>query len=382
MGPLQGIRIVEFAALGPAPMGAMVLADLGAEVLRIERKPRPSDPPSTPLFDPAVDILRRNRHVVSLDLKHPHGVAAALALIDQADALIEGFRPGVMERLGLGPEICSARNPKLVYGRMTGWGQSGPLAQSAGHDINYLALTGALDAIGERGQKPTVPLNLVADCGGGAMFLAVGVLAALLEARRSGKGQVVDAAMTDGVSILMSMVHTLNAMGDWAHQRGSNFLDGGAHFYGCYRCKDGKWISVGAIEPQFYSRFLGLVGIADPAFEHQWDRRQWPDLKEKLSSAIATRTQDEWIAVMDGADVCVTPVLDLAEARCHPHNVARGTFVEVEGVIQPAPAPRFDRSVLSVPTPPPNSSCNDSVLIHWGMSGESIESLRGDGVLA
>ena len=267
MGPLAGIKIIEFAALGPAPMGAMLLADLGAEVIRIERKQGAGSRPTADLFDPKIDILNRNRRVIALDLKKPEAMATALRLIEQADALLEGFRPGVMERLGLGPEICLARNPKLVYGRMTGWGQHGPLAHTAGHDINYLSLSGALHAIGERGSKPTPPLNLVADCGGGAMLLALGVLAGILAARQSGQGQVVDAAMTDGAASLMSMMYTLKAMGQWTQQRGDNLLDGGAHFYDTYACADGKWLSVGAIEPQFYALLLEKTGITDPAFQ-------------------------------------------------------------------------------------------------------------------
>lgn len=381
MGPLHGIRIVEFAALGPAPMGAMLLADLGAEVLRIERKPAATDRPGIQLFDPKMDILNRGRRVVRLDLKKPEGVAAALALIDQADAVIEGFRPGVMERLGFGPETCLARNPRLVYGRMTGWGQTGPLAQSAGHDINYLSLTGALHAIGEKGGKPVVPLNLVADCGGGAMLLAVGILAALLEARRSGLGQVVDAAMTDGAALLMSMVCTLNAMGDWIPQRGSNWLDGGAHFYDCYRCKDDQWISVGAIEPQFYALFLEKAGIDDPDFALQWDRGQWPRLKEKLAAAIAEKTRAEWCALLEGTDACVAPVLDLREAPGHPHNVARQTFIDVGGVVQPGPAPRFSRTVPKSPSPPCADEDGAAILAEWGLAPEAIVALRDGGAL-
>lgn len=289
MGPLHGIKIIEFAALGPAPMGAMILADLGAEVVRIERKRAPGAKPASELFDPAIDILNRNRRVVTLDLKKPEGLAAARQLIAAADGLIEGFRPGVMERLGLGPDECIKANPRLVYGRMTGWGQTGPLAPTAGHDINYLSLSGALHAIGEPGGKPVVPLNLVADCGGGAMLLVVGVLAALLEARGSGRGQVVDAAMTDGSALLMTMMYTLKAMGQWSQQRGSNLLDGGAPFYDTYRCADGKYVSIGPIEPQFYAEFLQTAGITDPDFAHQWDRARWPELKARLAAHLATR---------------------------------------------------------------------------------------------
>ena len=345
MGPLQGIKVVEFAALGPAPMGAMLLADLGAEVVRIERKSSAGGRPTADLFDPKIDIiLNRSRRVVALDLKKPEAVAAALRLVAGADVLVEGFRPGVMERLGLGPEVCLTRHPRLVYGRMTGWGQSGALAHAAGHDINYLSLSGALHAIGEKDGKPVPPLNLVADCGGGAMLLAVGVLAALVEARSSGRGQVVDAAITDGAAVLMSMMYTLKAMGQWTQERGSNLLDGGAHFYDTYQCSDGKWLSVGAIEPQFYALLLERTGITDPAFNAQWDREQWPVLKEKLAAVLLALTRDEWCALLEGSDACVAPVLDMDEAPQHPHNCSRNTFIEVDGITQPAPAPRFSRT--------------------------------------
>ncbi|HJW03394.1 MAG TPA: CaiB/BaiF CoA-transferase family protein [Azospira sp.] len=379
MGPLHGIKVVEFAALGPAPMGTMLLADLGAQVVRIERKT--SGRPTADLFDPKIDILNRNRQVVALDLKKPEGIEAALQLIANADALIEGFRPGVMERLGLGPEVCLARNPRLVYGRMTGWGQSGTLAQAAGHDINYLSLSGALHAIGEKGGKPVVPLNLVADCGGGALFLALGVLAALLEAKGSGKGQVVDTAMTDGCATLMTMMYTLKAMGQWSQERGSNLLDGGAHFYDTYRCLDGKYISIGPIEPQFYALFLEKAGIANPDFQAQWDRGQWPALKEKLAAILLGKTRDEWCALMEGTDACVAPVLDMDEAPKHPHNVSRGTFIEVEGVVQPAPAPRFSRTVPDKPTPPTASPAPAEVLAGWGFTADEVARLQACGAV-
>ena len=379
MGPLQGIRIVEFAALGPAPMGTMLLADLGAEVLRIERKAVASRP-TAELFDPAIDILNRNRRVVALDLKRPEAIETVLRLVEGADALIEGFRPGVMERLGLGPEVCLARNPRLVYGRMTGWGQSGAFAHAAGHDINYLSLSGALHAIGEPGRKPVVPLNLVADGGGGAMLLALGVLAGLLEARGSGRGQVVDAAMTDGAALLMSMMYTLKAMGQWQQQRGSNLLDGGAHFYDTYQCRDGRWISVGAIEPQFYALLLEKTGITDPDFQQQWDRSRWPRLKEKLAAVIAQRTRAEWCAVFDGTDACVAPVLDMDEAPRHPHNRSRHTFTEVAGVVQPAAAPRFSRTPPAPPSAPRTGSEPDA-LLDWGLDASELATLRQQGVL-
>lgn len=380
MGPLHGVKVVEFAALGPAPMGAMLLADLGAEVLRIERRAAGARP-SAELFDPKIDILNRSRRVVALDLKKPEAIETALRLAAGADVLVEGYRPGVMERLGLGPEACFARNPKLVYGRMTGWGQTGAWAQAAGHDINYLSLSGALHAIGEPGGKPTVPLNLVADCGGGAMLLAVGVLAALVEARTSGRGQVVDAAMTDGAALLMTMMHTLKAMGQWTPQRGSNLLDGGAHFYDTYRCRDGKYLSVGAIEPQFYALLLEKTGIADPDFAAQWDRARWPALKDKLAAVLLGKTRDEWCALFDGSDACVAPVLDMDEAPQHPHNRSRGTFIEVGGVMQAAPAPRFSRTPPDAPRPPRAEADGGAALRDWGFAADEIERLRAVGAL-
>lgn len=381
MGPLHGIKVVEFAALGPCPMAAMILADLGAEVVRIERKLPPGAKPGSELFDPRIDILNRSRRVVTLDLKKPEGIAAARQLIAGADILVEGFRPGVMERLGLGPDDALKANPCLVFGRMTGWGQTGPLASAAGHDINYLSLSGALHAIGEPGRKPVVPLNLVADCGGGAMLLVVGVLAALTEARNSGQGQVVDAAMTDGSALLMTMMYTLKAMGEWTQQRGSNLLDGGAHFYDTYRCRDGKYISIGPIEPQFYALFLAKTGLTDPDFSQQWDRARWPELKARLAAHLETRSRDEWCQLLEGSDACVAPVLDMDEAPEHPHNRARGTFIEVGGVIQPAPAPRFSRSTPATPHPPVTGATGEDVLADWGFQAAAIDALRQAGAI-
>ena len=381
MGPLHGIKVVEFAALGPCPMAAMILADLGAEVVRIERKLPPGAKPGSELFDPRIDILNRSRRVVTLDLKKPEGIAAARQLIAGADILVEGFRPGVMERLGLGPDDALKANPCLVFGRMTGWGQTGPLANAAGHDINYLSLSGALHAIGEPGRKPVVPLNLVADCGGGAMLLVVGVLAALTEARNSGQGQVVDAAMTDGSALLMTMMYTLKAMGEWTQQRGSNLLDGGAHFYDTYRCRDGKYISIGPIEPQFYALFLAKTGLTDPDFSQQWDRARWPELKARLAAHLETRSRDEWCQLLEGSDACVAPVLDMDEAPEHPHNRARGTFIEVGGVIQPAPAPRFSRSTPATPRPPVTGATGEDVLADWGFQAAAIDALRQAGAI-
>jgi alpha-methylacyl-CoA racemase len=381
MGPLNGIKLVEIAGLGPAPMATMLLADLGADVIRIERKAGASGRPTAELFDPRIDILNRSRRVLALDLKQPDAIETVLRLVERADILIEGFRPGVMERLGLGPDPCRSRNPRLVYGRMTGWGQTGTLAQRAGHDINYVSLSGALHSIGERDGKPILPLNLVSDCGGGAMLLALGVLAAVIEARGSGKGQVVDAAMTDGTALLMSMIYTLKAMGQWTNERGTNLLDGGAHFYDTYRCRDGKYLAVGAIEPQFYALLLETTGLDDPAFADQWNREQWPALKRKLADVLATRTRDEWCALFEGSDACVTPVLDMDEAPLHPHNRSRETFITIGGVTQPAPAPRFSRTVPDTPRPPAPPGDAATVLRDWGFSAAEVEQLRSTGVL-
>ncbi|HWA29548.1 MAG TPA: CaiB/BaiF CoA-transferase family protein [Rhizomicrobium sp.] len=366
MGPLAGIRIVEFAGIGPGPFAAMLFADMGADVIRIDRKGGRA--PSQ------MEIYLRGRKTVALDLKKPEAVEAALKLIDKADALIEGFRPGVMERLGIGPDVCLKRNPKLVYGRMTGWGQTGPLAPAAGHDINYIALSGALHAMGNTGQKPVPPLNLVGDFGGGALYLAFGVACGIIEAMRSGKGQVIDAAMTDGAASLMTMFYGMSASGFWQDQRGSNMLDSGAHFYDTYETKDGKFVAIGSIEPQFYKELMEKTGINDPAFTAQMDRGAWPALKEKLAAVIKTKTRDEWDKIMLGSDVCYAPVLSLSEAPKHPHNVARQTFVEVGGVTQPAPAPRFSRTAPEVKPVAPVD--NAGSLASWGFSKGDIEALQ------
>ncbi|HEY4943324.1 MAG TPA: CaiB/BaiF CoA-transferase family protein [Rhizomicrobium sp.] len=372
MGPLQGIRVVEFAGIGPGPFAAMLLSDMGAEVIRIDRKGGRSPAKS--------EVTFRGRKAVALDMKKPEGVEAALKLIDKADALLEGFRPGVMERLGVGPEICLKRNPKLVYGRMTGWGQTGPLADAAGHDINYIALTGALHGIGGVGKKPVPPLNLVGDFGGGALYLAFGVVCGLLEAKASGKGQIVDTAMTDGAASLMAMFYGMSAMGMWKDERGVNLLDSGAHFYDTYETKDGKYIALGSIEPQFYRELLEKTGIDDTAFAAQMDRSAWPALKTKLEAVIKSKTRDEWDAIMLGSDVCYAPVLSLAEAPKHPHNVARQTFVEVAGIVQPAPAPRFSRTVPAVQGPPEGAS-NEAALKAWGFSADEVAKLSSAGAI-
>jgi alpha-methylacyl-CoA racemase len=362
-GPLAGLRVVELAGIGPGPFCAMVLADLGADVIRIARPGARVDP---------TDVTTRSRRSVELDLRSGEGTRSALALIDRADLLIEGFRPQVMERLGLGPSVCLARNPRLVYGRMTGWGQDGPLASAAGHDINYIALTGALHAIGRADTPPVPPLNLVGDFGGGGMLLAVGLLAALHEARQSGKGQVVDAAMTDGASLLSAFMYGLKAQGRWSNQRGENLLDGGAHFYDTYECADGRYVAIGAIEPQFYAELRERCGIADPLFDEQMDALRWPLLKVRLADVFRTRTRDEWCALLEGSDACFAPVLDWDEAPRHPHNVARETFLSIDGVVQPAPAPRFSRTPASRPRVPQAAGLEE-VFDAWHVAEKAVD---------
>jgi len=379
-GPLSGIRIVEIAGIGPGPFCAMMLADLGAEVLRVDRAERARLPRSE---GPNLDLLNRGRRSVAVDLKSPAGVEVVLRLIEKADALIEGFRPGVMERLGLGPDVCLARNPKLVFGRMTGWGQDGPLAKVAGHDLNYIALTGALHAIGRADSPPPPPLNLIGDFGGGGLMLAYGILAALLERARSGKGQVVDAAMVDGAAALMAIIFGAHTSGWWRDERAANMLDGGAHFYDCYETKDGKYVSIGSIEPQFYAQLLELTGLKGEAMPHQMDRSGWPKGKERLTAIFKTKTRDEWCAVMEGTDVCFAPVLSLAEAPEHPHMKARNTFVEVEGVRQPGPAPRFSRTPGVIERPPAHAGEHtDEALADWGFPSGDVEALRKSGAIA
>jgi len=379
-GPLSGIRIIEIAGIGPGPFCAMMLADLGAEVLRVDRAERARLPRPD---GPNLDLLNRGRRSVAVDLKSPAGVEVVLRLVEKADALIEGFRPGVMERLGLGPDVCLARNPGLVFGRMTGWGQDGPLAKAAGHDLNYIALTGALHAIGRADSPPPPPLNLVGDFGGGGLMLAYGILAALLERTRSGKGQVVDAAMVDGAAALMAIIFGAHASGWWRDERASNMLDGGAHFYDCYETKDGKYVSIGSIEPQFYAQLLELTGLKGEPLPHQMDRSAWPKLKERLAGIFKTKTRDEWCEVMEGTDVCFAPVLSLAEAPEHPHIKARNTFVEVEGVRQPGPAPRFSRTPGVIERPPAYAGEHtDEALADWGFPSGDVAQLRSSGAIA
>jgi alpha-methylacyl-CoA racemase len=380
MGPLSGVKVVEIAGIGPGPFCGMVLADLGADVVRVDRA---GNVTGDYLGMPSQDLLNRGRRSIGVDLKNPDGVEVVLDLAAEADVLIEGFRPGVAERLGIGPEACHARNPRLVYGRMTGWGQDGPYAPAAGHDINYIALAGALDPLGRQGQPPTPPINLLGDFGGGGMLLAVGVLAAVVEAQRTGRGQVVDAAMVDGSALLSTMIHSFRAMGMWQDERGTNMLDTGAHFYDVYETADGRWLSVGAIEPQFYDALLEGLGLSKEELPWQHDRSQWPALKERFAAIFKTRTRDEWCELFEGTDACVAPVLTIPEARDHPHNVARSTFVEIAGVPQPAPAPRFDRSPPDVPKPPPNAGQHtDEILGELGLDGERIAKLRDLGAIA
>jgi len=376
-GPLHGIKIIELVGIGPCPFAAMMLADMGAEVIRIDRKPTPGAANPFPSLGTKYDVMARGRRSLALDLKNAASREVVLTLLEQADILLEGFRPGVMERLGLGPDTCLARNPTLVYGRITGWGQAGPLSQAAGHDLNYLALSGMLHAMGRADAPPSPPLNLVGDFGGGAMMLAFGVVCAALEARNSGKGQVVDAAMTDGSALLGAMLYGLRAHGSWRDTRGANMLDGGAPFYDTYACRDGKFLAVGAIEPQFYAQLLALSGATDPDFARQWRQEGWPELKAKFATLFATRTRDEWCTLLEGTDACVSPVLDMAEAPAHPHNRARGAFVEIDGVVQPAPAPRFSRTAPEAGAAPATpGQHSEAILADWGWSADAIEKLK------
>ncbi|NQV70473.1 MAG: CoA transferase [Pseudohongiella sp.] len=370
MGPLKGIRILEMAGIGPGPFCAMMLSDMGAEVIRIDRLNQKGS-------GHRANVLNRGRRSIALDLKNPAAIETVLRLVDQADVLIEGFRPGVMERLGLGPDVCLQRNPKLVFGRMTGWGQSGPLSQAAGHDINYISIAGALGAMGYADRPPAPPLNLVGDFGGGAMYLLTGVLAALLERNSSGKGQVIDAAMTDGTASLLSPFFGLMAMNMWTTDRHSNKLDGGAHYYGSYECSDGKYISIGSIEPQFYALLLSKCEITDEEFLPQQDQQSWPLLRERLEQLFKTESREHWCQLMEGTDVCFAPILDLAEAPNHPHNKARGTYVDFEGVTQPAPAPRFSRTQSEIQSSAAMvGEHTEQILADWGYSETEIEQLK------
>lgn len=381
MGPLQGVKVIELAGIGPGPFCAMMLSDMGAEVIRVERSAAvaPGDP-----NDPPKDVLARGRRSIGVDLKNPDGLETVLKLVEQADIVMEGFRPGVTERLGLGPEDCLARNPKIVYGRMTGWGQEGPYHLAAGHDINYIALAGALEPLGRKGEAPVHPLNLVGDFGGGGMYLAFGLVCGVLEARQSGKGQVVDTAMVDGAASLMNMFWGMKASGVWNDERGTNMLDTGSHFYDTYECSDGEYISIGSIEPQFYAELLELSGLGEQAdLAKQMDRTQWPAMKERVTDLFKTKSRDEWSAIMEHSDVCFAPVLSMDEATQHPHNVERGTFIEVGGMTQAAPAPRFSRTEVAVQGPASHPGADtDDVLADYGFDADTIAKLRDVGAVA
>ena len=387
MGPLSGIKVIEVAGIGPGPFTAMMLSDMGADVIRVDRAQQVSggDPSSPP-----ADVFNRGRRSIALDLKSAEGLEVLLDMVAEADALIEGFRPGVTERLGFGPDVCLERNPKLVYGRMTGWGQEGPYAETAGHDINYIALGGVLAHLGRKGEKPTPPINLVGDFGGGGMLQAFGVVCALLETSRSGQGQVVDSAMVDGAATLMTMVWAFRAMGIWDDEKGVNMLDTGTHFYDTYETADGGYVSIGSIEPQFYAELLRLTDLEKhleskgKTLPGQMDRSHWEDLKGELAEIFASRTRDEWCGIMEGTDVCFAPVLTMGEAAEHPHNVARQTFVDYEGITQPAPAPRFSRTPGEIQRPPAHAGQHtDEVLGEWlGLAGDELAKLRDAGSIA
>jgi alpha-methylacyl-CoA racemase len=376
-GPLQGVRVVEIASLAPAPFGCMILADLGASVIQVDRASVVGG--GGEAMVPA-GPLRRGRRSVGLNLKDEAGVEVLLRLAESADVLVEGFRPGVAERLGFGPDVCLRRNPRLIFARMTGWGQQGPLAPSAGHDIDYIAISGALDPIGRRGERPVPPLNLVGDFGGGGMLLALGILAALVERAQSGRGQVVDAAMVDGSALLTTFLHGMRAAGMWRDERGTNLLDGGAPFYDTYETADGRHVAVGALEPQFYAELVARLGLDGEELPAQMDPAGWPVLRARLREVFKQRTRAQWAAVFEGTDACVAPVLTLGEAPGHPHNAARGTFTDVGGVVQPAPAPRFSRTPCATPDPPGAAGADtDAVLAAIGLTPQEIEALRERG---
>jgi alpha-methylacyl-CoA racemase len=375
-GPLTGLRVVEVASLGPGPFAVMMLADLGADVIRLERSSGASA-----LGSGTWNLTNRGRPSVAVDLKRPEAVALVLSLCEQADVLVEGFRPGVMERLGLGPEVVHARSPKLVYGRMTGYGQDGPLAMTAGHDINYISIAGALGGISRAGERPLFPMNLLGDYGGGGMMLAFGVLAAVFEAQRSGQGQVVDAAMVEGTAVLTTLIHAMRGAGMWSDQPGTNILDSGAHWYEVYECSDGRYMSVGALEPQFYARLLELLELDPPAYP-QFDQPRWPEFKARFATLFKTKTRDEWAGLLEGEETCATPVLGLGEAAAHAHNQARQVFVEHAGLSQPAPAPRFSRTPAELGLPPREAGADtDSALAAWGVSEDAIAVLRTAGAV-
>ncbi|MGE5270455.1 MAG: CaiB/BaiF CoA transferase family protein [Thiohalocapsa sp.] len=382
-GPLAGVRVIELAGIGPGPFCAMLLSDMGAEVIRVDRAANVGNDVGREGEDPRFGLLQRGRRNIAVDLKNPDGVAAVLRLVDRADALIEGFRPGVMERLGLGPEICLPRNPKLVYGRMTGWGQHGPIAHTAGHDINYIALSGALYSIGDKGGPPVPPLNLIGDFGGGALYLAMGVLAGIINARTTGQGQVIDCSMVEGSASLMMMMYGALAAGAWREERGANRTDGGAHFYHVYETKDGEHVAIGSIEPQFYALLLEHVGLAGEDLPPQTDKQSWPEMTARLGRIFKQKTRAEWDAIMQQTDICFAPVLRMSEAMRHPHNVQRGSFVEIDGVMQPAPAPRFLGTPTRVQLPPARTGEHtDAILADWGFTRDEIAALHRTGAVA
>lgn len=373
-GPLVGVKIVEFAGIGPGPFCGMLLADMGADVVRIDRAE------SAGRGHP--DLANRGKRSIAIDLKKPEGIEAALSLMAKADGLIEGFRPGVMERLGVGPDVALKRNPKLVYGRMTGWGQTGPWSSMAGHDIDYIALTGALHTMGRKGEPPAPPLNLVGDFGGGALYLAMGLLAGIIEARTSGKGQVIDCAMIDGAASLMTMFFNMKTVGMWTPERDSNLLDGGAHFYDTYECADGQWLAIGAIEPQFHAELVKGLGLPADTFGMYMDRTKWPEFSVRIAEVVKTKTRDQWMKVFDGTDACVAPVLSMEEAPKHPHNAERSTFVEAFGVTQPGPAPRFSRTAGAVNGAPAMAGKHSKgVLESWGIEAERAEGFLSAGAV-
>jgi alpha-methylacyl-CoA racemase len=378
-GPLAGLRVIELAGLGPGPFCAMVLADLGADVIRLERVGIPAPRAGVP--DRRL-VLTRGRQAIGVDLKHRRGIELVLRMVENADVLVEGFRPGVVERIGLDPTICLQRNPALIYGRITGYGREGPLATEAGHDINYISIAGALDPIGRRGEAPVPPLNLVADFGGGGMLLTMGILAAVYERGRSGLGQVVDAAMVDGAALLTTMLHEIRGLSLWHDERGTNSMDTGSHYYNVYETSDGEFVAVGAMEPRFYRSFMTGLGFAEGDIPPQDDQSQWEPLKGRVAEILRSRTRAEWLQIFDGTDACVTPVLTLREAPSHPHNRARATFVEVGGVVEPAPAPRFGRTPAPPPHPPPGPGVHATeTLVRWGLTQTEIDLLVDAGVV-
>jgi len=377
-GPLAGLKVVEIVGLGPAPFCGMMLADMGAEVIRIDR---PGGNAIMSTVAPKYDVMARNRRSIALNLKKQGAIETVLALVEQADILLEGFRPGVMERMGMGPDVCLARNPGLVYGRVTGWGQDGPLSQAAGHDINYIATAGVLHTIGHKGAPPIPPMNLVGDFGGGGMLLAFGVVCAAHQAQKTGRGQVVDAAMAEGAALLATMNWGFRGAGYWNDERGSNINDGGAFYYASYQCADGKYVCLASAEPQFYALLREKLNLTDPVFNHKDDPTAWPELKQRLSDIFITETRKHWCDLLEGTDVCFAPVLDWNEAPQHPHNVARKMFIELDGVTQPAPAPRFSATPVTQPKPPVAPGADtEAVLSDWGFDTAKISELRETGV--